>query len=35
MKSYLATSAAKAALAVGGNFWLWLTSNDISQWGAV
>ena len=35
MKNDLATSAVKAAPAVGGNFWLWLTSHDINWWVAV
>ncbi|WP_244143370.1 hypothetical protein [Burkholderia multivorans] len=28
-------STAKAAPAVGSNFWLWLTSHDINWWVAV
>ncbi|MDF0501641.1 hypothetical protein POK33_13020 [Burkholderia cenocepacia] len=28
-------SAAKAAPAVGSNFWLWLTGHDINWWVAV
>lgn len=35
MKSDLATSAAKAAPAVGSNFWLWLTSHDINWYVAL
>lgn len=35
MKNDLAVSAAKAAPAVGSNFWLWLTSHDINWWVAV
>ncbi|RQV20675.1 MULTISPECIES: hypothetical protein [Burkholderia] len=35
MKNDLATSAVKAAPAVGGNFWLWLTNHDINWWVAV
>ncbi len=35
MKNDLAVSAAKAAPAVGSNFWLWLTGHDINWWVAV
>ncbi|WP_241300742.1 hypothetical protein [Burkholderia cenocepacia] len=35
MKNDLAVSAAKAAPAVGSNFWLWLTNHDINWWVAV
>lgn len=35
MKSDLATSAVKAAPAVGSNFWLWLTSHDINWYVAL
>ncbi|HDR9027573.1 TPA: hypothetical protein QDB14_001754 [Burkholderia vietnamiensis] len=35
MKNDLAASAAKAAPAVLGNFWLWLTSHDINWWVAL
>jgi hypothetical protein len=35
MKNDVAASIAKAAPAVGGNFWLWLTSHDINWWVAL
>ncbi|WP_070105622.1 hypothetical protein [Burkholderia plantarii] len=35
MRSDLASSAAKAAPAIGGNYWLWLTSHDINWWVAL
>ncbi|MBN3822365.1 hypothetical protein G3O00_01875 [Burkholderia sp. Ac-20384] len=35
MKSDLAASVAKVTPAVGGNFWLWLTSHDINWYVAL
>lgn len=35
MKSEVVASAAKAAPAVGSNFWLWLTSHDINWYVAL
>jgi hypothetical protein len=34
-RSDLAASVAKAAPALGGNFWLWLQSHDINWWVAL
>ncbi|MDN7871254.1 hypothetical protein QZM26_17750 [Burkholderia multivorans] len=31
----IAASAAKAAPAIGGNFWIWLSSHDINWWVAL
>lgn len=35
MKSEVVASAAKAAPAVGSNFWLWLTNHDINWYVAL
>ena len=35
MKSDVVASAVKAAPAIGGNFWLWLTSHDINWYVAL
>ncbi|MDN7964946.1 hypothetical protein [Burkholderia multivorans] len=31
----IAASAAKAAPAIGSNFWIWLSSHDINWWVAL